>query len=233
MSPGLCVDGWQTGEYVGDNEGASSTDDDGQDISTDMECWAYARTEYPDATFINFQTADDGSNLCIIKQPGTSLTFSDEVADGYTQQLACEMPACEPVCKLRKGDPGSDPVCYYKSNCKAGLTRDSGIPREIRGQASLDLPFEWYQGGQSADCASSPTCRACTTPDCGNTRLLCAPNYSCAQDDTSALCMRVDMCLTAPATCSDGQHNQDEAGVDCGGANCSPCQGEFPTYSSP
>jgi len=29
--------------------------------------------------------------------------------------------------------------------------------------------------------------------------------------------------INSTATCSDGVQNQDETGIDCGGANCSPC----------
>ncbi len=94
---------------------------------------------------------------------------------------------------LGEGDPGRQDPNACANPCEAGETRCNGSSIEACSADNRGC-FGWTVG---VDCAADGT-----------------------QCDDSA---EPAICLTDPGTCQDGEANQDESDVDCGGSRCVPC----------
>ncbi len=111
--------------------------------------------------------------------------------------------ACPSDSTCHSGAPNCsvDSDCV-SGNCDAGCCVDSSCSDGIQNGGESDV-----------DCGN----------ECGST---CEPTEGCDSDDdcTTLLCHEPSGRCVAPS-CSDGQKNQGEFEVDCGGPNCDACPG--------
>ena len=132
-------------------------------------------------------------------------TCSDATANGDESGVDCGGESSCPLC-------GSGQRCHVPSDCDEGLLCDSELCIHPACADSIQQSDE-------------------TDVDCGGACLAegkaCADGMHClvAEDCGNAVC--VDEICQEP-TCDDQAHNGGETGIDCGGAECPPCQAGQP-----
>lgn len=123
--------------------------------------------------------------------------------------------------------------CVYTSECSSPLVCRGGLCRaECRQDRDCEGRGSCVEGvcdtampdpNAPKHCSSRGTDGDETDVDCGGSCSGCGPGGGCADagDCSSLLCLS-DVCQVP--TCSDGERNGTESGVDCGGPSCDACK---------
>lgn len=144
---------------------------------------------------------EDGPLASCVPMGGA--TCWDAVANQGESDIDCGGP-CAP-CPL-------DAACQLDDDCSTGLCDPASL-------TCASPPGE--------TCSDGMTNQGESDADCGGPCAPCGPDATCAIDDdcSTGLCDPLTFTCESPTveTCWDGLSNQDESGIDCGGALCAAC----------
>jgi hypothetical protein len=139
---------------------------------------------------------------------------SNGIQDQGETGVDCGGPDCAPC--TNNSDPGnnSETTCSTDSDCASNICTD-GTCAAPTCSDGVKNQFE-----TAVDCGG-PNCAACeATPGkpCETDSQCPGPRFACDQ------VQGVSQCVQTPAHCSNGEQDQGETGVDCGGPDCSACE---------